>query len=160
MTIKCIRCGNIEESAAKYIGVWIIKYGVNGTLYDNEHFVVGLCPDCQLPSEVVGCKDNLQNEGPLPIPDGETRSYAQWLDNIDDRMKFLERCRKEHYNMLQQHEMDLLDIGARLLNVEEGMSEKAYTNLLGCLTTIEKRTAKLEREMDRVWEVIRCKGEK
>ena len=95
MTIKCIRCGNIEESAAKYVGVWDIKYGVNGTLYDNEHFVVGLCPDCR-----IGCKDNLQ------------------------------------------------------------LTEKGYTNLLGCLTTIEKRTAKLERELDRVWEVIRCMGEK
>jgi hypothetical protein len=106
-----------------------------------KHDFIGLCPDCQLPSEVVGCKDNLQNEGPLPIPDGETRSYAQWLDNIDDRMKFLERCRKEHYNMLHQHEHDIETLG-------------------GCLAAMEKRTAKLEREMDRVWEVIRCKGEK
>lgn len=141
MTIKCIRCGNIEESAAKYVGVWDIKYGVNGTLYDNEHFVVGLCPDCQLPSEVVGCKDNLQREGPRPIPDDKTRSYAEWLDNIDERIKFLERCRKEHYNEIHQHEHDIETLG-------------------GCLEAMEKRTAKLERELDRLWEVIRCKGEK
>jgi len=129
MTIKCIRCGNIEESAAKYVGVWDIKYGVNGTLYDNEHFVVGLCPDCQLPER--------------------GKSGGIKTDNLVYTI-----------DMFHQHEKDILDIGARLLNVEEEISEKAYTNLLGCLTTIEKRTAKLEREMDRVWEVMRCMGEK
>lgn len=129
MTIKCIRCGNIEKSAAKYVGVWDIKYGVNGTLYDNEHFLVGLCPDCQLPER--------------------GKSGGIKTDNLVYTI-----------DMFHQHEKDILDIGARLLNVEEEISEKAYTNLLGCLTTIEKRTAKLEREMDRVWEVMRCMGEK
>jgi hypothetical protein len=33
-------------------------------------------------------------------------------------------------------------------------------NLEECLKAQEKRIAKLEREMDRVWEVIRCMGEK
>lgn len=130
MTIKCIRCGEIEESAAKYIGGWIIKYGVNGTLYDNEHFVVGLCPDCQIERSLIVSPPKKDDVG------------------IDVE------------KVLQTHEMNLLDIGARLLNVEEGMSDKAYNNLLGCLTTIEKRTAKLEREMDRVWEIIRFHGDK
>lgn len=43
--------------------------------------------------------------------------------------------------MLHQHEHDIETLG-------------------GCLAAMEKRTAKLEREMDRVWEIIRCKGEK
>src|SRR5574343_786760 len=41
--------------------------------------------------------------------------------------------------MLHQHEHDIETLG-------------------GCLAAMEKRTAKLEREMDRVWEIIRCKG--
>lgn len=111
MTIKCIRCGNIEESAAKYIGVWIIKYGVNGTLYDKEHFVVGLCPDCQIERSLIVSPPKKDDVG------------------IDVE------------KMLHQHEHDIETLG-------------------GCLAAMEKRTAKLEREMDRVWEVIRCKGEK
>jgi hypothetical protein len=33
-------------------------------------------------------------------------------------------------------------------------------NVEECLKTQEKRIAKTERELDRVWEVIRCLGEK
>jgi hypothetical protein len=108
-------------------------------------FQLGLCPDCQLRKE-------------------EQITIDQELDKIWDALKAIADTERENtekdMTMLHQHEKDIPDICARLLNVEEEMSEKAYTNLLGCLTTIEKRTAKLEREMDRVWEVIRCKDEK
>jgi hypothetical protein len=163
---KCIRCGRESTADEEWYGSWkyivIERMSNNGESYIgdispfgwlcNDKCVLdkkgeagskymGLCPDCQLPSEVVGCKDNLQREGPRPIPDDKTRSYAEWLDNIDERIKFLERCRKEHYNEIHQHEHDIETLG-------------------GCLAAMEKRTAKLERELDRLWEVIRCKGEK
>jgi hypothetical protein len=155
---KCIRCGKCVERRTDYKGWVIITYNGPRTVEEKDikdnsfidvpsgllwsgHTMIGLCPDCQLPSEVVGCKDNLQREGPRPIPDDKTRSYAEWLDNIDERIKFLERCRKEHYNEIHQHEHDIETLG-------------------GCLAAMEKRTAKLERELDRLWEVIRCMGEK
>ena len=40
----------------------------------------------------------------------------------------------------------------------EELSEKAYKNVLGCYTTLEKRIAKLERETDRIWEMIQRLG--
>ena len=40
------------------------------------------------------------------------------------------------------------------------MNIKAYKNVIGCYTTLEKRIAKLERESERVWEMIQRLGSK
>ena len=118
--IKCIRCKQLWTSTVEEpFQDWEIINDDHGRVCVSERYYrpdywhwIGLCPDCQIkPKEEV-----------KPIPVNETRSYAQWLDNIDSRMIQLERSHKE------------------------------------CLKTQEKRIAKLERESERVWEMIRRLG--
>jgi hypothetical protein len=40
------------------------------------------------------------------------------------------------------------------------MTEHGYENLLGCITTLERRVAALEQQNERLWEVIKCIGDK
>ena len=48
------------------------------------------------------------------------------------------------------------------MTIEEDIEsiDQDVATLKECLKAQEKRTAKLERELDRLWEVIRCIGEK
>ena len=51
MTYKCIRCGKEAINTPQVVGVWNIPYGRDGHLFTNEHKIVALCPDCQLPKK-------------------------------------------------------------------------------------------------------------
>lgn len=116
MTYKCIRCGKEAINTPQVVGVWNIPYGRDGHLFTNEHKIVALCPDCQLPKV------------------GEPKV-------MNDALTTLKRISCGEINNVERKE-----IWPQLILLDS------------CLKTQEKRIFKLERENDRLWEIIKCIG--
>lgn len=101
MTFKCVRCKKKFWSIK--IEEWDLPCSTNGLIYNTEHFVIGLCPDCQIKPK----------EYPLT-----EKGYKNLLSISDI------------------HERNILNLGSDA-------------------EALKKRVEKLEREMNRAWEVIR-----
>ena len=131
---KCIRCGKCVDEREDFLN-WILLPCINNKSIECDVRKVNRS-DISTDRAFFDIPNDIVWDGCSMLglcPD--CRIYSKPEDNV-----WLD---PEHpgVRMLNQHEHDIETLG-------------------GCLEAMEKRTAKLERELDRLWEVMRCMGEK
>lgn len=142
--IRCVRCNaaytSILDDPFKDWNIITDKHGRVTVECDYDlWYWIGLCPDCQLPEKkgsngviarCVGC--------------GHTSPLKGWKAIFDTKCEtggFWGICRDCY-------------------RPEKDTTKEEIVNIQNCLKTQEKKIAANERQIERLWEVIKCLGEK